>query len=335
MRKNIRFRSTVAIAAMLLTLAVSTSGWAESKPMPIKAPVITETTNPDGSVTVRGVVEFRELEGGFYAVGGWSLMGDPELFAKHLGQEVMVRGKIFDGVSIRMTKSIEVIEIASETEASIISDGGNLPGPVADANGRLTLEGEVKFNDLEGGFYSVDGIGLMGDEKLFKALVGMRVLVRGTEFGGISIRMVRQVEVESISQTVATTRSLPEAVTFNGKPVTFDQKPVVIDGVLMLPLRAVAEAAGGKVEWDAKERAVIIAMPDRMAWFKIGEHEAEMNEKNVRYIQRNMIAMQKAPVIRGDRTLVSADAVTRILGLSERVDGDANLDLVPPHSAGY
>jgi hypothetical protein len=113
------------------------------------------------------------------------------------------------------------------------------------ADGAVSVQGTMEYVDLEGGFYTVNGWGLIGDQKLFSSLSGKTVIVKGKEFTGISTRMVKQVEVSMLGYDVAGARSLPQAVTVAGKPVVFDQQPVVENGVLMVPLRAVVEAAGG------------------------------------------------------------------------------------------
>jgi hypothetical protein len=196
-----------------------------------------------------------------------------------------------------------------------------------DAGGTMTLEGVLAWTDLEGGFYTIDGVGLIGDEALFKSLEGKRVLVRGKEFTGISIRMVRQIEVSSVMLSLAADHTLPTGITVNGKKLPAGQHAVVVDGVLYLPLRHLVEGAGGKVEWRPQERMAVVSLPDRMAYFTIGESEAEMNEHNVRYLVRNMIKMAKAPVIINGRTMISADAATNILGLYEVAGTDTSLDL--------
>lgn len=127
-------------------------------------------------------------------------------------------------------------------------------------------------------------------------------------------------------------RTLPAAVAVNGRAVTFDQQPVMTAGVLMVPLRFVVEAAGGTVAWDGAARSVTVRLADRTAIFEIGQGSAEMNQDGVRYFQRNMIRMAAAPVLMSDRTLVSADALTAILGLMEKDPASATLDLIAPQA---
>lgn len=128
---------------------------------------------------------------------------------------------------------------------------------------------------------------------------------------------------------VQATRAEPTAILVNNSLLTYDQKPLVQDGTLMVPLRAIVEGAGGTVNWDGVTKTVTVRLGDRTALFVIGATEAEMNQDNVRYFQRNMIRMAKAPVLAGGRTLIAADALTNVLGLLERPDAAGALSLVP------
>ncbi|HEY3364937.1 MAG TPA: stalk domain-containing protein [Symbiobacteriaceae bacterium] len=120
----------------------------------------------------------------------------------------------------------------------------------------------------------------------------------------------------------------PAAVTVNGTAVAFDQGPAVVDGVLMVPLRFIAEAAGGQVTWEAETRTVHVRMPDRTIMVQIGEAKAEMNQDGVAYFARNLIAMEKAPILLRGRTLISADALTSIFGFGMNPGPDGTLSLI-------
>lgn len=204
-----------------------------------------------------------------------------------------------------------------------------ISAPADSATAGLSLEGVVEFQDLEGGFYSVNGFALMGDDNLYKTLVGQTVLVQGKEFDGISTRMVRQIEVSTLARALTTNQTaLPSAVTVNGKALAFDQGPVVVDGTLMVPLRAIAEAAGGKVTWNDSNQSIHVSLADRETHFYVGQTEAEMSMRGVNYIRRNMLPISKAPVVQNGRTLISIDAVTASLGLYENVDTNSSMDLI-------
>jgi len=327
-----RVKPALAAAAILLTLAGTAYAQTVS-PATVQKPAVGQVgpVNADGTIMLEGTLEYVELEGGYYMVGDWALMGEHN-FNAYLGKAVTVTGREFTGVSIRMVKSLVVSQVALKGRAAQESDGKVVEaGPIAEpvvADGQIALEGTVEYVDLEGGFYSLDGWGLLGDEALLRSLVGKQATVRGVEFTGMSFRQVRQLEIGSVTLAVSANRPLPAAVTINGKRLPPGQEPMVIDGVLMLPLRHVVETAGGRVEWDPKERAVVVTLPDRMAYFWVGQSEAEMNQNNVRYFARNMIAMAKAPVIVQGRTMIAADALTKVLGLHEVADLDTSLDLI-------
>jgi hypothetical protein len=122
----------------------------------------------------------------------------------------------------------------------------------------------------------------------------------------------------------------PSAVTVNGKTVTFDQGAVMLDDVLMVPVRAVAEAAGAEVTWAGEIQMVHVQMPGRTVLIRLGQIEAQMHEQGVTYPDRNRIAMTKAPVILNGRTLVAFDALTGIFGFQAQAGQDGLLQLTFP-----
>jgi hypothetical protein len=123
---------------------------------------------------------------------------------------------------------------------------------------------------------------------------------------------------------------VPAAVTVDGKAITFDQWPVMLDGTLMVPVRFVAEAAGGVVNWDSGIHLVHVQMPDRTIMIHFGNTKAQMHQAGVVYTDRNFIAMVKAPVIISDRMLISADALTTVFGFKIRFGQADTLELTSP-----
>lgn len=128
---------------------------------------------------------------------------------------------------------------------------------------------------------------------------------------------------------VPATRPAPISILIENTSISYDQQPIVTAGTLMVPLRAIVEGAGGQVTWDEATQTATVRIGDRTAIFVVGQAEAEMNQDGVRYIQRNMIKMAKAPVLEGSRTLVAADALTSVLGLMEMPVAEGALNLVP------
>lgn len=133
-----------------------------------------------------------------------------------------------------------------------------------------------------------------------------------------------------ISVAVDSRHPLPSLITVNGHPVFPDQAPVILDGVLMVPIRFIAEEAGGKVVWYGDERRVHVVMPDRTVNIYIGEDLAEMHQHGGYYFQPNLVSMERPAVIMGGRTMISADALTSVFGLGLRPDTDENMDLLSP-----
>lgn len=135
------------------------------------------------------------------------------------------------------------------------------------------------------------------------------------------------VKVQSQYQDVTAKHTLPKLITVFGKDLALEQSPVLQGETLFVPLRFIAEAAEGKVAWDGETQTVTITMPDRTATFVVGQDQAELNENGVYYFQRNLIRLAQPVTLIEGRTMISADALTKILGLVELVDGDGNLDL--------
>lgn len=282
-----------------------------------------------GQLTIVGELVYQELEGGFYSVAGYRLIGEQQELAANPGQYVIVTGQLTEDVSIYMTKAITVEHLL----------------PVA-AEEVLQIAGELVYEDLEGGFYAVAGYRLIGEAETFKPYLGQQVLAVGTASNEMSIFMTKAIDIVSLShltlpdavanndkpelRTVEATEGRPEKITIDGVTVSFGQGLVVKEGILMVPLRTVVDAAGGKVGWSSRTKTATVELPDRVATFIVGATESEMNQQGVYYFKQNLIAMAKAPEIIGDRLHISADALSSVLGFLATDAGDNVLALVTP-----
>lgn len=219
---------------------------------------------------------------------------------------------------------VTVSAVPALAQSEIIPILAPISAPAEDAPASvIRITGPVTYVDLEGGFYAVDGWRLNGPDD-YSQYLGKTVVVTGTEFTGMSIYMVKAINVESIEPVdsplqwdVPATAPVPDAVWVHGEPVGLGEKPVVVDGVLMLPLRPIAEAAGGVVTWDGELQQVHVRLPGRTALFWIGQQEAELNEDGVMYLVRNMIKMAQPAQLIGGRTMIPADALSTVLGLTQ------------------
>jgi len=217
----------------------------------------------------------------------------------------------------------------------------------------MILRGVVTYEDLEGGFYAVSGWMLMGDQEQFQKLLGQEVVVIGTPFYGATIQQVPAIKVREIRPAgdedvivkpvlpimppiddwpwipltpVGIWNTLPTAITVNGEAITFDQEPVLQDGVLMVPLRRIVEAAGGSITWHGDNQTIVARLGRRTMHFQVGLDEAELNETGVYYIRPNILKLARPVTILNGRTLVSSE-VLGLLGLGDRDGEDQRLDL--------
>ncbi len=95
-------------------------------------------------------------------------------------------------------------------------------------------------------------------------------------------------------------------VTVNGKEVTFDQPPVLKDGRTLVPVRAIFEHMGAKVEWNNAEQKAIITKGGITVTLAIGNKNMNVN---------GAVKILDVPAqLIGGRTLVPARAIAESIG---------------------
>ena len=102
----------------------------------------------------------------------------------------------------------------------------------------------------------------------------------------------------------------PVTVTLNGNKVdcaAYGQEPTIVEGRTLVPLRAIFEALGASVEWDASTRTVSSTLGDTTVKLTIGE--------KVLYKNGNAVTLDVPATIMNDRTLVPARAVAESFGV--------------------
>lgn len=87
-------------------------------------------------------------------------------------------------------------------------------------------------------------------------------------------------------------------------------------GEVLVPLRLVAEAMGGKVEWDLGASSVTLTWRGRVTRLTIGSTEAVVGEESV--------ALGQAPVLWLDRTMVAPHVIAQIFGAQVAWDPETN-----------
>lgn len=72
-------------------------------------------------------------------------------------------------------------------------------------------------------------------------------------------------------------RKVEERLTVKGRNLNFDVPPVIKDGRTLIPVRAISEGLGAKVEWDAATKTITISRGDVTIKLVLGEQEMEVN----------------------------------------------------------
>ena len=90
------------------------------------------------------------------------------------------------------------------------------------------------------------------------------------------------------------------------QPKALDVEPVIINGNLMVPLRAVSEALGAKIEFDSKTRSIDINLDSKQIIMQINVKEMIVSGEKV--------SLSVAPLIRNNRTYVPFRAIAEAFG---------------------
>ena len=112
------------------------------------------------------------------------------------------------------------------------------------------------------------------------------------------------------------------SVIVDGDTILFDQPPVLIEGRVMVPIRAIAEKMGDQVLWSTEDQSTLVIHADKMVVFK----------NNITHITvASGYAMEDwetyhtdvPPQIVGDRTLTPVRAIAECLGATVAWDDAA------------
>jgi hypothetical protein len=244
-------------------------------------------------ISVAGMLEYvTDLETPHYEVGGWAIILNSPALPRLVGKPVSVTGTLFGGISILMKPQV----VVSELQVSLM--------------GALT-----HITDVEAPHYELDGFVLKAADAVnLTAMEGQTVSVTGTLVIGPSIDMK---PVIAVTDAWAAGTRIPSAVVVSGVAPAFPTRVRLVGGHLMLPLRAIIEAAGGKLGWDGQAMAVRISLAGRSALIKIGQAIYSNGELPV------------PPFLQDECTLAPVELLAD-LGLTQRWDGSIlYLELAP------
>jgi len=92
----------------------------------------------------------------------------------------------------------------------------------------------------------------------------------------------------------------------------FDTPPVIKDGRTLIPVRAISEAMGATVEYNAEEKIVIITKDDKIITFNLAENKV--------YVGEDEAAIDVPAEVMNNRTMVPLRFIAENLGLTVEYD---------------
>lgn len=100
-------------------------------------------------------------------------------------------------------------------------------------------------------------------------------------------------------------------VLVNGEKLELDVAPIIVNDRTMLPMRAIFEALGAKVNWIPTGRVIIATKDELMITMQIDN--ANMVIETTESTEKEVLTLDAAPFILNDRTLVPVRAVAEAL----------------------
>lgn len=104
------------------------------------------------------------------------------------------------------------------------------------------------------------------------------------------------------------------SVLFNGKKLSFDVSPIMVNDRVLVPMRAIFEAFGAGVSWDAQTQTVYAVSGSTVMRLPVGGSSA--------FIGTEEVPLDVAPVLTEDRVLVPIRFVSQSLGAQVEWNGE-------------
>ena len=107
------------------------------------------------------------------------------------------------------------------------------------------------------------------------------------------------------------------SVTLDGAKISFDVPPINVNDRVLVPFRAIGEAMGATVDWNAASREVTLARGDRYVRLMIGSATMQYGQKfSTNFFSSEIYVMDTPAQIINDRTFVPVRAIAEGLGVS-------------------
>lgn len=128
------------------------------------------------------------------------------------------------------------------------------------------------------------------------------------------------------------------SINIDGSDLYMDVPPIIMGGRTMVPLRAVSEAVGCKVDWFEEDQSIVVYSPaggDPILFMGINDPDVTRNYYNGQTgeITGEVIMIDSPPVISNGRTMVPLRFIAESIGFD--VEWDNNSKIVFLFSANY
>ena len=183
------------------------------------------------------------------------------------------------------------------------------------------------YYTLEGGRFTTalttsSGMDVMHDDEYF--INGARVSMEeylGASSSRLGITSERNINIETTNTVQLVILDMENrmaapphiAVLLDGRELTFDVPPQIIGGRTLVPLRAIFEAMGATIDWDASTQTVTATDGETEVILTIGSTAPTVNGR--------VVTIDQPGIIVSDRTLVPLRFVAESFGVT--VDWDA------------
>ncbi|WP_018963631.1 S8 family serine peptidase [Coprothermobacter platensis] len=183
------------------------------------------------------------------------------------------------------------------------------PDPTFTLVGKTDVGNTIEINGQnvevdDSGAFTIDIPLLVGDNVVtinaHKTMLGY-IKVDNTKYVTINLQPLNLIELVVGKQQFQV----------NDQTKTLDAPPVIKNSRTLLPIRAVVEAMGGQVQWDAKNKRVDIQYGGTAISLWIGKNTAKVNGKNILIDPANA---KVVPEIISSRTMVPLRFVAESLG---------------------
>jgi hypothetical protein len=125
-------------------------------------------------------------------------------------------------------------------------------------------------------------------------------------------------QLQSGANPIYTAPANPISVKLGGVPIVMDQHPILGNSRTLVPLRAITEALGATVTWDAATGTATVALGDREVVVTLGSSRIVIRQAG---LADQVVVCDTAPVLAGSRTLIPVRALAEALGLKVSYDG--------------